>query len=463
MWRWQLQDLALKVRFSWSFGTSSRDNPRVLFERKVNTTARQRSYHRAQRSHAIGRIAKRTNFPILQFVQMLNAYIESVTLTILDASDYLNAFGTLQLDPASAPVSTNTVMWLASCTKLVTTVAALQCVERGLFDLHSPADIERHLPEWSKPEVLVGFEDGQPQLQPAKEKITLAQLLTNSSGLGYDWAPPTSAWRSWRGENPLSMRCPIAQAFQTPFAAEPGTSFVYGPSLDLVGLMVARANSCTLEEYMRKNIFSVLCMDDTSFHPLTHNNLSERLMPMTARVAPDKPLVDGEDPNSPVKRLPLDPKDEFGGGGLFGTAEDFLKLLKSLLRDDGKLLKQESVALMFEPALSASSNAALKEVLSNPGFATIAIPGEPVVGTPGSGEWTHGTGGLLGLTDKEYGLKAPWLQWGGAPNLKWWLDRKGGTCGIFATQLSPPGEAKHQVLTNLFQQEMVRKFTQNNV
>ena len=118
-----------------------------------------------------------------------------------------------QLDPASPPVSTNTVMWLASCSKLVTTIAALQCVGRGLFDLHSPADVERLLPEWSNLQILTGFEDGRPQLQTAKEKITLARFLTHTSGLTYDFYPPLSEWRLSRGEAPLTMRAPITEAF----------------------------------------------------------------------------------------------------------------------------------------------------------------------------------------------------------------------------------------------------------
>jgi CubicO group peptidase (beta-lactamase class C family) len=68
-------------------------------------------------------------------------------------------------------------MWIASCTKLVTAVAALQCIERGLFDFHSTADVERLLPEWSSLEVLSGFEDGVPQLQPSTTKMTLSHLF----------------------------------------------------------------------------------------------------------------------------------------------------------------------------------------------------------------------------------------------------------------------------------------------
>jgi CubicO group peptidase (beta-lactamase class C family) len=357
-------------------------------------------------------------------------------------------------------------MWLASCSKLVTTVAALQCVERGLFDLNSIADVERLLPEWNNAQLLTGFaEDGQALLQLAKEKTTLARLLTHTSGMTYDFFPALIPWRASRGEPLIVMDGPLTEVFQLPLVCEPGEGFAYGAGLDLVGLMVARANSCTLEEYFRKHIFSVLGMNDTSFYPKTIDNLSERLMQMTSRPSPDGPLIHGSDPGSALSHMPLDPKDEFGGAGLFGTAADFLKLLKSIQRDDGQLLKSETIDLMFQPSISTSSTAALRDTLSIDAYATIMAPGEPLVGTPGGGEWSHGLGGLLGLTEKEdgSGLKAPWMQWGGAPNLKWWIDRKGGSCGIFATQLLPAGEKKHQVLWTLFQNEMARKFAKKQV
>lgn len=66
----------------------------------------------------------------------------------------------------------DTTLWIASCTKLMTTIAVMQCVERGLITLDE--DISRVLPEWKDPEILVGFNDaGEPILKKAKNKLTL--------------------------------------------------------------------------------------------------------------------------------------------------------------------------------------------------------------------------------------------------------------------------------------------------
>jgi len=99
-------------------------------------------------------------------------------------------------------MSLDTTFWIASCTKLLTTVAALQCVEKGLLSLDT--DVSDILHEWKTSEILTGFdESGEPQLSKATNTITLRQLLTHSSGMGYDFLSPELAkWRRWRGEKP---------------------------------------------------------------------------------------------------------------------------------------------------------------------------------------------------------------------------------------------------------------------
>lgn len=97
-------------------------------------------------------------------------------------------------------MTADTTFWVASCTKLLTTISALQCVEAGQLDLDE--DVSTILPEWKQPEILNGFDDaGEPQLSKATKPITLRQLLTHSSGMGYDFLSPSlRRWREWRGQ-----------------------------------------------------------------------------------------------------------------------------------------------------------------------------------------------------------------------------------------------------------------------
>lgn len=166
-------------------------------------------------------------------------------------------------------------------------------------------------------------------------------------------------WRKKRGEGILAMRVPNTEAFTTPLLFEPGTGFAYGGGIDVAGLMIARAENSTLEHYMRRNIFDVLGMDNTSFN-LKHRSIGDHLMPMTTRPMPDEVLVAGYASDPPLKQ-PLEPRDEFGGGGLFSNTEEYLELLKSLLRNDGKLLKPENIDLVFKPCISPPAQESLKQ------------------------------------------------------------------------------------------------------
>lgn len=112
----------------------------------------------------------------------------------------MSANGTTTLDPSSPPMTADSVFHLASCTKLVTSIAALQCVEKGLLFLDE--DISTVLPEWSAREILTGFnkQTGEPLLLKSDEKLTLKHLLTHSSGMAYDVIVPTlMQWWKWKG------------------------------------------------------------------------------------------------------------------------------------------------------------------------------------------------------------------------------------------------------------------------
>lgn len=115
---------------------------------------------------------------------------------------HLDAKGYTSVVPEEAkPITPDTTFWIASCTKLLTTIAALQCVERGQLELD--ADISTILPEWTDPSILSGFDEstGAPRLSNATKKITLRHLLTHSSGMGYDFLSVLlKRWREFQKE-----------------------------------------------------------------------------------------------------------------------------------------------------------------------------------------------------------------------------------------------------------------------
>lgn len=93
--------------------------------------------------------------------------------------------GDISPEPSASSFTPSTVVWLASCTKLVTMVAVLHCIERGLFCLDDYAS--DFLTEWKEPMILHGFDEtGQPIMSKAENKISIYHLVTHTSGMGYE-------------------------------------------------------------------------------------------------------------------------------------------------------------------------------------------------------------------------------------------------------------------------------------
>lgn len=96
-------------------------------------------------------------------------------------------------------MTADTTFWIASCTKLITSIAALQCVERGQLNLDD--DVSPILHELTAPDILGGFDEqtGEPILRRAQKHTTLRQLLTHSSGSVNDlFSPDIKRWREWK-------------------------------------------------------------------------------------------------------------------------------------------------------------------------------------------------------------------------------------------------------------------------
>lgn len=119
--------------------------------------------------------------------------VQHRTLTLFTGITYSHCAGTQSVDPTSAlvdkPFTLDTTTWIASCTKLLTQISALQCVEKGLLTLDG--DIAEHIHELKTIKILTGFEEenGEPEKKPTyvepRNKITLRQLLSHSAGFGY--------------------------------------------------------------------------------------------------------------------------------------------------------------------------------------------------------------------------------------------------------------------------------------
>ena len=136
-----------------------------------------------------------------------------------------------------------------SMTKLVTSIAAMQCVENGLIGLDD--DLSEIIPEMTTIPIL-----SNGKLIESKNKITLRHLLTHTSGFGYSGM--TVEEGDYDKEN--------WDYSDSPRHFESGTNFLYGTSTDWVGKLVEKLNGINLEVYFRKNITGPLEMDRTFFN-----------------------------------------------------------------------------------------------------------------------------------------------------------------------------------------------------
>jgi len=167
---------------------------------------------------------------------------------------YSGAFGTR--DSSGVRVTPDSIFAIASMTKAVTTVAALQLVEQGKVQLDEP--VSKHLPKLANLEVLEGFDaNGKPRLRPAKTPVTLKHLLTHTSGICYDiWDGDMAHFTSLnKGVVP-----PVP-----PLMFEPGARWQYGMGIDWAGRLVEAISGMNLEQYFQAKVLGPLEMNDTSY------------------------------------------------------------------------------------------------------------------------------------------------------------------------------------------------------
>ena len=251
---------------------------------------------------------------------------------------YEGAFGKRDLG-TGVDMTPDSVFWIASMTKAITTAAAMQLVEQGKLSLDEP--IGKVLPDLAAPQVFEGFDDsGAPKLRPATRPITLRHLMTHTAGFCYDmWNGDMVKYLEKTG-TPGITTC-LDAALKTPIMTEPGTRWEYGTNIDFVGKAVEAVSGRRLGEYMRENLFKPLGMDDTAFR--IGDAQRKRLVGMHAR---------GEDGSlQPIPfELEQNPEFEMGGGGLYGTAADYIRFTRMILNkgsgNGNQVLKPETVATM---------------------------------------------------------------------------------------------------------------------
>ncbi|ROW08308.1 hypothetical protein VMCG_03035 [Cytospora schulzeri] len=365
--------------------------------------------------------------------------IPNASLYACDATgafSYQSIFGSSAPSPDSPPLTTDHHLWAASSTKLFVSIALMRLVEEGHLGLDDTVDAL--LPELAALKILTNTEPPWEYKTP-EHRITYRQLLSHTSGLTYYFHHPHLI--AWRQQHPVTQE-DVPHRFNAPLLYEPGTAWAYSCALDWAGLAVERVAGTTLSDYLGKILEPAgVAPGDITFFPLT---LPDAKIPtMAQRTANGDGEGDGGSEgfvagDQGIPPLPKTPDQTFcyGGHGGFVRGDAYLKVLRSLLADDGKLLSPATAAEMLRPQLDAVQKRSINDGLLYlaPAFERTAARGVP------RGRMDYCLCGNVDVEGQGWGRGRGTVVMGGAPNIKWFLDREMGLCGFFGAAMLPSGD-----------------------
>ena len=334
---------------------------------------------------------------------------------------YYKANGFNDLD-TKAPLQKDGIFRIASQTKAITSVAIMMLFDEGKLLISDP--VSMYIPSFKKQSVLVNFNgaDTSYTTVPAKREITIKDLLTHTSGLGYAQIGSKEANAIYAKNNitaglgvrDRSLLSAMTRLGEMPLMHQPGEKFTYGLNSDVLGCLVEIISGVSLDEFFRTRIFEPLGMKDTYFNlPQSKANRLVNLYTET----PQGKLVKAAAGmlNSPAtSNYPLVPHTYYSGGaGLSSTLYDYGTFLQMLLNNgvyNGKrLLGRNTVRMMIS---------------------------DQIEGVPYAG----GTFGLgFALVTDQNSASAPaqvgTFSWGGAFATSYWVDPKEKMVYLFYRQL----------------------------
>ncbi|MBY0534770.1 MAG: beta-lactamase family protein [Chitinophagaceae bacterium] len=320
------------------------------------------------------------------------------------------------------PIKKDAIYRIASQTKAITSVAVMMLYEEGKFLLDDP--ISKYIPEFSKPTVLASFneKDSSYTTMPAKSEITIRQLLTHTSGIGYAQigSKESNAIYAKAGitagfgvPNGHSLAKDMKTLAKLPLMHQPGERYTYGLNTDVLGYLIEVVSGKSLDEFFRTRIFEPLGMKDTYF--FLPKEKQARLVTLYEEIdGKVQPAGDTLQYNGVfISKYPNLPGTYLSGGaGLSSTALDYAIFLQMLLNGGeygGKrLLSRNSVRMMTMNQIGDIDNGVNKFGL---GFGITTERGSALLPTP------------VGV-----------FEWGGAYSTTYWADPKEKIIGIIYRQ-----------------------------
>jgi CubicO group peptidase (beta-lactamase class C family) len=262
-------------------------------------------------------------------------------------------------DPANGiPMAIDSIFRIYSMTKPIVSVGVMMLVEQGKLLISDP--VSKYLPELK--ELKVGIEkidaDGKPMLElvPAKQEMTVQDLLRHTSGLTYGIFGESLVKSEYIKSGVESRRVTsddfMQRLSQLPLAYQPGTVWEYSRSTDVLGVLLERLSGLTLDIYLKQCILTPLKMHETGFsvEPSQQHRIAE-------------PFATDPDSGRPIRLLDAKSRPSFlsGGGGMVSTLHDYLRFARMLLNEgelDGvRILSRKTLQFMASDHLSSIAGA----------------------------------------------------------------------------------------------------------
>jgi len=244
---------------------------------------------------------------------------------------------------AGAVMAPDTIFRIASMTKPFTSVAAMMLAEEGKLLIADP--VARYVPEFAELQVAIDSDDAAAKTlktEPMRREMTVQDLLRHTSGLTYPHLAGPLVRKAYEAANIVDERQNnaemVAKLGKLPLAYQPGTTWQYGVSTDVLGRIVEVASGMELDRYIVERICRPLGLVDTDFGPIDANRSAQ----------PQVDPASGKRP--PMRDTAIRPRWISGGSAMLSTATDYARFCQMLLNGGEfggrRLLSPTTVALM---------------------------------------------------------------------------------------------------------------------
>ena len=326
---------------------------------------------------------------------------------------YYKALGLSDIEQV-APMREGALFRIYSMTREITSVAVLQLYEQGKFKMDEP--IQKYLPEFATQRVLMDSESTDvSQTRERVGDITVAQLLTHTSGLG---SRSSSLYREQRvRDKNYTLDEMVKKAASVPLFHNPGTEFRYGIHATILGKLIEVWSGVPLNEYLQEQIFEPLAMGDTMFWAdgENANRLVELYRPTDGRLLPYQ-----------IETVPwtMRPRLMEGGVGLLSSVMDFMHFSQMVLNKGvlggNRILEEDTAELMYQNAVPDQAMP-----IGDRGYWS------------GSG-WTLGGFNLVMDPDTySYPVSEGTIWWDGSAGTRYFIDPVQNTVTVIMAQVSP--------------------------